>query len=212
MDEGAFCDKIATLCLQVYEKLGKSGKPLSGKEWTLLAGIVVEKGTEMKVVSLATGTKCIGANSMCPEGTVVNDSHAEVLARRAFIRYLYHQLRNAKLSNSSTIFKSVGSKYAVCEDVKWHMFTTQVPCGDASIIPMEDLDLSEPLRKRQKVDIHRTGAKPLSSDPRQDSKEAGPSYHTKGAVRIKPGRGDPTLSLSCSDKIARWIYVGLQAS
>eukprot|EP00775_Hariotina_reticulata_P005321 gene5321-5556_t len=31
-----------------------------------------------------------------------------------------------------------------------------------------------------------------------------------GALRRKPGRGDPTLSLSCSDKLARWACLGLQ--
>lgn len=31
-----------------------------------------------------------------------------------------------------------------------------------------------------------------------------------GTVQRKPGRGDTTLSVSCSDKIARWNIVGVQ--
>lgn len=31
-----------------------------------------------------------------------------------------------------------------------------------------------------------------------------------GSVRRKPGRGDPTWSMSCSDKLARWCCLGLQ--
>lgn len=59
-------------------------------------------------------------------------------------------------------------------------------------------------------DVYRTGAKCVSSDSRQDLRTKGVDYHTVGAVRTKPGRGDPTLSVSCSDKMARWNSVGMQ--
>lgn len=73
-----FCDKIATLCIEKYDKLAKCGKPLENKEWTHLSAIVQDLDEKMEVVSLATGTKCIGASSMSTDGSVVNDSHAEV--------------------------------------------------------------------------------------------------------------------------------------
>ena len=45
----------------------------------------------------------------------------------------------------------------------------------------------------------------------QDLKLPGRDYHTSlGAVRTKPGRGDPTRSLSCSDKLLKWRALGLQ--
>lgn len=45
-----------------------------------------------QVVSLATGTKCLDLDSVIDRGCTVSDCHAEVVTRRALVRFLYAQL------------------------------------------------------------------------------------------------------------------------
>ncbi|XP_039665936.1 tRNA-specific adenosine deaminase 1 isoform X2 [Perca fluviatilis] len=307
-------DEIAKLCYERFKQLPRRGKPEPGREWTLLAAVVkisrcaADSDTvEKEVISLGTGTKCIGRTAMSPNGEVLNDSHAEVIARRGCIRYLIQELHRAVSGGDSSVFRQTderGGKWRLQPGVSFLFFTSHTPCGDAAIVPMIDsqsqpcppvtsveghegtdargdlkreaeessegknmklprLEEEETAEKNledrgdtkqpfpsnsstsehpsqshsvetvsqdsaqlemktrgpsdsaglhyQVPDIHRTGAKCVSGGP-ADPLHPGMGYHSTGVLRVKPGRGEPTLSLSCSDKLARWGVLGFQGA
>ncbi|XP_046753036.1 tRNA-specific adenosine deaminase 1 [Diprion similis] len=235
-------DRIAQLCCEKYNSFGKTGKP-QDTEWTVLAGIVLKDAQEtLSVVSLATGTKCLSGTELLDTkqweiGSRLSDSHAEILARRAFLRYLYHQL-NLRLNNSNSDVFELDANKTIClrNNISLHYYCSQTPCGDCSIFPkiVENrvFGINASARKRKshandnmeikrlnlqedyqcdEYDVHRTGAKCVQTGE-QDSRLPGVDYHLVGPIRTKPGRGDRTLSLSCSDKIAKWNILGIQGA
>lgn len=222
----ALVDNMVKACFNLYNKTPKSGKPMEN-EWTVLSCIVKYDTAcqEVEVVCLGTGSKCVGATKMSCHGVILNDSHAEVIARRGFLIYLYENIKKS-LKQESSIFSYNNSRFELKNNIEFVFYSSQLPCGDASIIPklenneffgdilkhkrkLKDPSQTEPKRSKLDNDIHRTGAKCLPNID-QDLKEPGIKYHTIGVVRTKPGRGDRTLSVSCSDKIARWAHLGIQ--
>ncbi|XP_063970667.1 tRNA-specific adenosine deaminase 1-like isoform X2 [Lytechinus pictus] len=121
----SFHQEISEMCMRHYER----SLPRKGSEG------------EWKVVAMASGSKCIGASKMSKTGDILNDSHAEVLARRGFLRYLYHQLRLALMGcHDNSIFSDPGGdgRCRLKEGVRFHFYTSHTPCGDASIFPKAD--------------------------------------------------------------------------
>ncbi|XP_076448728.1 tRNA-specific adenosine deaminase 1-like isoform X2 [Babylonia areolata] len=140
-------DKIADLCYNHYTQLPKKGKPQEGKEWTLLAAVVLQDDSDLKVVSMGTGSKCLGQSRMSVAGDIVNDSHAEIVARRAFLLFMYGELQKAYTGCGSDIFTcpsaETGHRCDLRPGVQFHFFTSHTPCGDASIFPREDINTQD---------------------------------------------------------------------
>lgn len=107
------------------------------------------------VVSLGVGTKCLGYKALEAEGKrllsvssspeeamlecrVVRDSHAEVLARRGFKRWLIDQCRLASVSEdgyseSKAVCRNGEGVYALHPEITFHLYSSSQPCGNASV-------------------------------------------------------------------------------
>ncbi|OIS95708.1 PREDICTED: tRNA-specific adenosine deaminase 1 [Nicotiana attenuata] len=221
-------EKVSEAVLSIYRRLPKKGKP-QGREVTVLAAFLLSSPSqELKVISVGTGTKCIGRSRRSSKGDVVNDSHAEIIARRALLRYLYSEIQHVYStldSNGSVLCDDVANfmfhlendglgpkRLKMKQGWQLHLYISQSPCGVASSNSERSSLWDSPSKK---------GDMMCSSMQHSYSKGESLGYTTTddgccpvafGTVLRKPGRGDTTLSVSCSDKIARWNVVGVQGA
>ncbi len=173
-------EEIALSCYKQFNLLSSRGKPLLN-EWTHLAAFVcVNENNSIDVLSIGTGTKCLGGEKeeRGKEGCLLHDSHAEVIARRSLIRFFYEEI--LKESNSILI-KQDKNKFDLNKSIRLYFFVSYPPCGSAAYL----------------------------SDPIKRLKFQHKSLNSSGdELYLKPGKGYQTTSLSCTNKINRWIYQG----
>lgn len=138
-------DAVARAALAAWRGLSKNGKPQQ-HEHTVLAVILVSEGHDpltLRPVALATGTKCLPASKRDPLGCLMRDSHAEVLCRRAFCRFLTSELALASVAARASPaaggsgglweWDAVASRFALRDGVGLHLYVSQLPCGDACV-------------------------------------------------------------------------------
>lgn len=150
----AFADKVTRCSLDFYTRHCPAELRASYKQ-TVVATILVRAEdvtgrVTLQVVSMGVGTKVLPYAEVIEqrnraEGSVlIRDCHAEILARRGFVRYLYDQLSSYNAHTptispdiSTCIFEpartGILSRLKLKVGVTLHLYTSSQPCGNASI-------------------------------------------------------------------------------
>lgn len=198
-------DSIAAAVHACYARLPKTGKPADGA-WTCLAGVVLSRvgsDDDLAVVALGTGTKCLTADQVAADGAgeCVHDGHAEVCARRALREYLLSELIQLYTAGgTSTIFErrasSIEGGATLHPDIRLHFYTSEPPCGDASIFALPDAEAAgattalpsdETAVKNDTADV--VGGEPAMKRARHGSTTTMPSSMLQlGRTGAKPAR------------------------
>lgn len=231
-------EELNKLILELYDALPVRCKPKHDTEYTVLAAIGATVSSDddqpplSLLLSMGSGTKCAGNDLVEAGGEfVLKDSHAEVIARRAFVRYLSEcaiaLLLDEKERTEGGGRNLQGQRWFPLEFINtevrpemkkqqpifrmkksWqlHLIISDPPCGDASIFENVDGSMSF------------TGSKLSGSDIGGHSQYAmREGVQQLGMLRGKSGRSDipkglQSRSKSCSDKLCRWIALGLQGA
>ncbi|KAJ7427901.1 double-stranded RNA-specific editase 1-like protein [Willisornis vidua] len=207
-------DAVARLVVDKFSDLTENFTSPHARR-KVLAGIVMTTGTDVKdalVISVSTGTKCINGEYMSDRGLALNDCHAEIIARRCLLKFLYTQLElylsNKEDQQKSIFIRSEQGGFKLKENVQFHLYISTSPCGDARIFSpheaaQEDQGDRHPNRKargqlRTKIESGE-GTIPVRSTT---------TIQTWDGVL----QGERLLTMSCSDKIARWNVLGIQGA
>uniref|UniRef100_UPI003AAB71AA double-stranded RNA-specific editase B2-like n=1 Tax=Centroberyx gerrardi TaxID=166262 RepID=UPI003AAB71AA len=211
-----FAESIFQLVREKYAALTDSCCSASLARHKVLAGIVMTRGFDLRsaqVVCLATGTKCLDWDSVSERGVTLSDCHAEVVARRALLRFLYAQLelllsKRAAGSEQSVLVADKGRGFRLRDGVLLHMYVSSSPCGDARLNCPYETTAAYPgsHRRARRFRCHLRvkmdggeGTLPVTAR-RANQKWDGAS----------PGKR--LVTMSCTDKMAKWSVLGLQGA
>lgn len=183
----------------------------------VLSGIVMttsDNAESAMVISVSTGTKCINGEYMSDQGLAVNDCHAEVIGRRSLIRYLYFQLgkhlSGNRLEKESSIFQEKeGGGFMLKPNIHFHLYISTSPCGDSRIFSPH-----EAAQEVEGGDKHPNRKARGQLRTKIESGEGTIPVTSSGGIQTWDGilEGERLLTMSCSDKIARWNVLGIQGS
>ncbi|KAJ7322186.1 hypothetical protein JRQ81_018473, partial [Phrynocephalus forsythii] len=210
-----FADSVYQLITQKFQEVMDNCAAIHTRHKSL-AGIVMTRGLDLwqaQVIVLTSGTKCINGEYLNDRGLVVNDCHAEIVARRALIHFLYSQLelhlsKRREDGERSIFVRLKEGGYRLKENILFHLYVTASPCGDARLnSPYEittDLNSIKHIVRKYRGHLR----------TKIESGEGTIPARCPNAVQTWDGvlLGEQLVTMSCTDKIARWNVLGLQGA
>ena len=244
----SFADNVAKVSLAEYRNRVSQGH--ESRHNTCIATIVAKYPRETKsdilevfrVIGLGVGTKFLKCQLLMQEvseegeyGNQIRDCHAEVLARRAFQRYLWleieYQLSNINEIDESYILKKIssekGTRFKLRSDVTLHFYSSSAPCGNATVKKFAEMkkekfnkafkELEWPTKSHERIGHHSVKLGQFALLLKRD--ESVVNRCRSSFPKKFPGFQEPSgtslingLMHSCSDKLSRWNCLGLQGS
>ncbi|RLM84401.1 tRNA-specific adenosine deaminase 1 [Panicum miliaceum] len=123
-----WAEAASSSALRHYRSLPKKSKP-RGRESTVLAAFFLSTRQDSQsptVLSMGTGTKCLGVSRLSGHEDLVHDAHAEVIARRALLRLLYSEIGRGA-SPEWLVASGDGRRWKLRHGHSLHLHITQLP-------------------------------------------------------------------------------------